>query len=149
MANIAGRSDSYIFDGAGGMRDQLEQTILKKLQEKEYPLRATIEEVRSGKGLTGAMFGTKEQCVVINLGDNTKVCISNTTVGTYLYVGVYLMVPFLGGTNTSYAMQIGDVFKLQRYEAYYAAALAATESAFESLGLKQSESEYSSRSTKL
>ena len=58
------------------------------------------------------------------------------------------MVPFLGGTNTSYAMQMGDVFKLQRYEAYYAAALAATESAFESLGLKQSESEYISRSTK-
>lgn len=42
MANFAGRSDSYIFDGAGGMRDQLEQTILNELEQKKYPLKASI-----------------------------------------------------------------------------------------------------------
>lgn len=33
MANsrFTGISDSYIFDGIGGMRDQLEQTILNEL----------------------------------------------------------------------------------------------------------------------
>lgn len=42
MANFAGRSDSYIFDGAGGMRDQLEQAILNELEQKKYPLKASI-----------------------------------------------------------------------------------------------------------
>lgn len=148
MATFAGRSDSYIFDGAGGMRDQLEQTILNELQNKKYPLKATIENVKSGKGLAGMVFGSKEQCVVVDLGDGTKIAISNTTVGTYLYVGVYLMLPLLSGANSSYAAQIGDVFKLQKYEAYYSAALAATESAFGILGLKQSNSGYKSKSSR-
>lgn len=51
MANFAGRSDSYIFDGAGGMRDQLEQAILNELEQKKYPLKASIQTVKSGKGL--------------------------------------------------------------------------------------------------
>ena len=148
MAQFAGKSDCYIFEGAGGMRDQLEQTILSELDNKQYPLKATIANVKSGKGLAGAMFETKEQCVVIELGDNTRVCISNTTVGSYLYVGVYLMLPLIGNANTSYAAQIGDVFKLQKYNAYYAAALAATESAFAKLGLKQSNSGYTPTSMK-
>ena len=148
MANFAGRSDSYIFDGSGGMRDQLEQAILTKLEKKSYPLKASIQTVKSGKGLGGMVFGTKEQCVVINLDDGNQICISNTTVGSYLYVGVYLMVPMLTGNNTSYAAQIGDVFKLQKAEAFYAAALAATEAAFATLGLKQCNSGYTSKSTK-
>lgn len=148
MANFAGRSDSYIFDGAGGMRDQLEQAILVELEKKNYPLKATIQNVKSGKGLGGMMFGTKEQCVVINLDDGNQICISNTTVGTYLYVGIYLMVPMLTGNNTSYAAQIGDIFRLQKADAYYAAALAATESAFAALGLKQSNSGYTSKSSR-
>lgn len=148
MANIAGRSDSYIFDGAGGKRDQLEQAILTELEKKEYPLKASIQTVKSGRGMSGLMFGTKEQCVVINLDDGNQICISNTTVGTYLYVGIYLMVPMLTGNNTSYAAQIGDVFKLQKADAFYAAALAATESAFAVLDLKQCNSGYTSRSTK-
>ena len=37
MAKVefTGRSASYIFENAGGMRDQLEQTILNELQEKD------------------------------------------------------------------------------------------------------------------
>ena len=36
MANtkFTGRSDSYIFEDAGGKRDQLEQAILNELQAK-------------------------------------------------------------------------------------------------------------------
>ena len=39
MANtkFTGRSDSYIFEDAGGKRDQLEQAILNELQAKQYP----------------------------------------------------------------------------------------------------------------
>lgn len=147
MANFAGRSDSYIFDGAGGMRDQLEQAILNELQSKKYPLQATVKNVKAGKGLGGMMFGSKEQCVVIDVEDGYQICISNTTVGTYLYVGIYLMVPGLGlaaGNTTAWASQVGDVFKLQKINAYYGAATAATESAFATLGLKQTNSGYTS-----
>lgn len=145
MANFAGRSDDYIFDGAGGMRDQLEQAILNELQKKEYPLQASVKKIKSGKGLSGMVFGSKEQCVVIDIEDGYQICISNTTVGTYLYVGVYLMVPGLGlaaGGASSWASQIGDVFRLQKINAYYGAATAATESAFAVLGLKQTNSGY-------
>ena len=47
MANtrFTGISESYIFDEAGGMRDQLEQTILNELQSKKYPLKATISTI--------------------------------------------------------------------------------------------------------
>lgn len=45
MANtkFTGRSDSYIFEDAGGKRDQLEQAILSELQAKQYPLKATMK----------------------------------------------------------------------------------------------------------
>ena len=91
-SEFTGRSNSYIFEDAGGMRDQLEQTILNELQAKRYPLKATISTLKSGKGLAGAIFGSKEQCVVITIDDEAQIAISNTTVGTYLYVEVYLMV---------------------------------------------------------
>ena len=64
---FTGRSSSYIFEDAGGMRDQLEQTILTELQAKKYPLKATISTLKSGKGLAGALFGSKEQCVSLPL----------------------------------------------------------------------------------
>lgn len=142
MANIAARSESYIFDGAGGMRDQLEQAILMELQNKQYPLKAEIRNVKSGKGLGGMIFGTKEQCVVIDAADGYQICISNTTVGTYLIVGIYLMVPAFSGRSSDWAAQIGDMFKLQRIDAYYDAALSTVESAFIRLNLKQTNSGY-------
>lgn len=79
MANsvFTGLSHSYIFDEAGGMRDQLEQTILNELQDKKYPLKATISTVKAGKGLAGALFGTKEQCVVVQVDNEAQIAIAN------------------------------------------------------------------------
>lgn len=137
MASFSGTSESYIFEGSGGMRDQLEQAILNEFQKKNYPLQATVKKVKAGKGLGGMMFGSKEQCVVVDVSDGYQICISNTTVGTYLYVGIYLMVPTLiAGNTASWASQINDVFKLQKINAYYGVAKAVTESAFGVLGLK-------------
>lgn len=68
MANttFTGISESYIFDEAGGMGEQLEQTILQELQMKKYPLKATIATIKaSGGGLLGALGASKERCVVI------------------------------------------------------------------------------------
>lgn len=132
------RSQRWIFDGSGGMRDLLEQSILQSLQEKKYPLRATIETVRSG-----GIFGSQDQCVVIETGNKTRIAISNTTVGTYLYVGVYLLAPFLAGNNVQSMVEpIDDFFAMQQRDAVYAAAIEATESAFSKLGLKQSNNGY-------
>ena len=88
MANtkFTGRSDSYIFEDAGGKRDQLEQAILNELQAKQYPLKATIQTLKGGKGLMGAVFAAKEQCVVVDVDSEAKIAISNTSVGSYLYV---------------------------------------------------------------
>lgn len=146
MANsrFTGLSDSYIFDEAGGMRDQLEQTILNELQSKKYPLKATISTIKAGKGLVGAMFGTKEQCVVVQVDDEAQIVISNTTVGTYLYVEVYLMVQEKLGLFANLAAMTDNVFKQQKRNAFYASAKAATESAFANLNLKQSNSGYKS-----
>ncbi len=146
MANsvFTGLSDSYIFEEAGGMRDQLEQTILNELQARKYPLRATISTIKAGKGLAGALFGTKEQCVVVQVDDEAQIAISNTTVGTYLYVEVYLMVQEKMGLFASLAAMTDNVFKQQRRNAFYASAKAATESAFAQLNLKQSNSGYKS-----
>lgn len=141
-SEFTGRSTSYIFENAGGMRDQLEQTILNKLQEKKYPLKATISTLKSGKGIAGALFGSKEQCVVIAIDDEAQIAISNTTVGTYLYVEVYLMVQIKLISFSALSAAIGDVFKIQYRNAVYAAAIAATESAFAELGLKQCNSGY-------
>lgn len=141
---FTGVSNSYIFDDAGGMRDQLEQTILNELQVKKYPLKASITTLKSGKGLAGAIFGSKEQCVVINVDDEAQIAISNTTVGTYLYVEVYLMVQQKIISFAALSAAIGDIFKMQYRNAVYAAAIEATESAFAKLNLKQSNSGYTS-----
>ena len=144
QSRFTGISDSYIFDNAGGMRDQLEQTILNELNSKKYPLKATISTIKAGKGLAGALFGTKEQCVVVQVDNEAQIAISNTTVGTYLYVEVYLMVQEKIGLFASLAAMTDNVFKQQKRNAFYASAKAATESAFAALGLKQCNSGYKS-----
>lgn len=141
---FTGVSNSYIFEDAGGMRDQLEQTILNELQTKKYPLKASITTLKSGKGLAGALFGSKEQCVVITVDDEAQIAISNTTVGTYLYVEVYLMVQQKIISFAAISAAIGDIFKMQYRNAVYSAAIEATESAFAKLGLKQCNSGYKS-----
>lgn len=146
MANtkFTGRSDSYIFEDAGGKRDQLEQAILSELQAKQYPLKATIQTLKGGKGLMGAVFAAKEQCVVVDVDSEAKIAISNTTVGTYLYVEVYLMIQEKIFSAMAFDVAIGNVFKEQKRNAYYAAAKEATESAFGKLGLKLANSGYKS-----
>lgn len=146
MANtkFTGRSDSYIFEDAGGKRDQLEQAILNELQAKQYPLKATIQTLKGGKGLMGAVFAAKEQCVVVDVDSEAKIAISNTTVGTYLYVEVYLMIQEKIFSVMAFDAAIGNVFKEQKRNAYYAAAKEATESAFGKLGLKLANSGYKS-----
>ena len=130
---FTGIRNSYIFEDAGGMRDQLEQAILQELQYKQYPYRAAIQQIKAG----GLFFGTKEQCVVIQLDKDTQIAISNTTVGTYLYVEVYLM----SNGNGSRSL-FDNVFKEQKRNAVFAAAVEATESAFMRLRLKQCNSGY-------
>ena len=137
---FTGFSYSYIFDGAGGMRDQLEQTILKELETKQYPLKATIKQIKAG----GMFFGTKEQCVVIEVDKEAQITISNTSVGTYLYVEVYLMVQEKNALFAALSALTDNLFKQQKRNAVYEAAKEATESAFGKLGLKQSNSGYKS-----
>lgn len=146
MANtkFTGRSDSYIFEDAGGKRDQLEQAILNELQAKQYPLKATIQTLKGGKGLMGAVFAAKEQCVVVDVDSEAKIAISNTTVGTYLYVEVYLMIQEKIFSAMAFDAAIDNVFKEQKRNAYYVAAKEATESAFGKLGLKLANSGYKS-----
>jgi len=135
---FTGISTSYIFDGAGGMRDQLEQTILQELQVKQYPLQASIQQVKAG----GMLFGTKEQCVVIQIDNEAQIAISNTTVGTYLYVEIYLMVQEKHSLSLALSALTGNIFKQQKRNAVYTAAKAAAESSFARLGLIQSNSGY-------
>lgn len=126
-------STGYIFDGSGGMRDQLEQTIMKELELKKYPLKVAIENVKSG-----GWFGTKEQCVTVEVATGHRVVIANTTVGTYLYVNIYHLIKVLNTQNQiNLANTITDIFAHQRTQAAYAAAVAAAESAFAKLDLKQ------------
>lgn len=147
MANtkFTGISESYIFDEAGGMRDQLEQTILTELQSKKYPLKATISTIKaSGGGLLGALGASKEQCVVIQVDNEAQIAISNTTVGTYLYVEVYLMIQEKYGLFAGLSAMMDNAFKQQKRNAYFVAAKTATESAFAKLNLKQTNSGYKS-----
>ena len=146
-AKFTGMSESYIFDDAGGMRDQLEQTILHELQTMKYPLKATISTIKaSGGGLLGALGASKEQCVVIQVDNEAQIAISNTTVGTYLYVEIYLMIQEKIGLFAGLSAMMDNVFKQQKRHAYFAAAKATTESAFAILNLKQTNSGYSSTS---
>jgi len=137
---FTGTSYSYIFDGCGGMRDQLEKTILSELEAKQYPLKAVIKEVKAG----GMFFGTKEQCVVIEVDKEAQIAISNTTVGTYLYIEVYLMVQEKSALFAALSALTDNVFKQQKRNAVFVAAKAAAESAFDKLGFKQSDSKYQS-----
>ncbi len=149
MANamFTGISESYIFDDAGGKRDALEQTILKELQTKRYPLKATISTIKaSGGGLLGAIGASKEQCVVIQVDNEAQIAISNTTVGTYLYVEVYLMIQEKVGLFAGLSAMMDNAFKQQKRNAYFVAAKAATESAFAKMNLKQTNSGYKSNS---
>lgn len=131
-------SNSYIFDGAGGMRDQLEQTIMHELYNKKYPLKVAIENVKSG-----GFFGTKEQCVTVEVAQGHRVVIANTTVGSYLYVNIYHLLRVINTQNQiNLANTITDIFAHQRTQAAYAAAVAASESAFAKLELKQINSGY-------
>jgi hypothetical protein len=134
---FTGVSYSYIFDGAGGMRDQLEQTILSELEVKQYPLKATIRQIKSG----GLFFGTVEQCVVIEVDKEAQIAVSNTTVGTYLYVELYLMVQEKSFSSALSALA-DNVFKQQKRNAVFVASRECIESAFAKLGLKQSNSGY-------
>lgn len=145
---FTGRSDSYIFEDAGGSRDQLEQAILNKLQAKKYPLKASIQTLKGGKGLAGALLAAKEQCVVVQIDNEAQIAISNTTVGTYLYVEVYLMIQEKVFSAMAFDAAIGNIFKEQKRNAYYAAAKEATESAFADLNLKLCNSGYKSNQNK-
>ncbi len=134
-------SRSYIFDGAGGMRDQLEQTILQELELKKYPLKVAIENTK-----LGGYVGTKEElCVTIEVGQGHRVVIVNTTVGSYLYVSIYHLIRVLNTQNQiNMANTITDIFAHHRTQAAYAVAVASTESAFAKLELKQINSGYRS-----
>jgi len=135
---FTGISYSYIFDGAGGMRDQLEQTILSEMDAKQYPLKRAIKDIKVG----GMFFGTKEQCVVIEIDKEAQIAISNTTVGTYLYIELYLMVQQKSALFAAFSALTENIFKEQKRNAVFEAAKEAAESAFAKLGLKQSNSGY-------
>ena len=146
-SKFTGISESYIFEDAGGKRDALEQTILQELQSKKYPLKATISTIKaSGGGLLGALGASKEQCVVIQVVNEAQIAISNTTVGTYLYVEVYLMIQEKVGLFAGLSAMMDNAFKQQKRNAYFVAAKAATESAFAKMNLKQTNSGYKSNS---
>lgn len=146
-SKFTGISESYIFEDAGGKRDALEQTILQELQSKKYPLKATISTIKaSGGGLLGALGASKEQCVVIQVDNEAQIAISNTTVGTYLYVEVYLMIQEKVGLFAGLSAMMDNAFKQQKRNTYFVAAKAATESAFAKMNLKQINSGYKSNS---
>jgi len=137
---FTGVSYSYVFDGAGGMRDQLEQTLISELEAKKYPLKAEIKQVKAG----GLLFGTKEQCVVIQTDKEAQIIISNTTVGTYLYVELYLMIQEKNVLFAALSAIADNVFKQQKRNAVFMAAKEASESSFSKLGLKQSSNNFKS-----
>ena len=139
-------SESYIFEGAGGSRDALEQTILKELEVTKYPLKAQITTIKAGSGISGALFGSKEQCITIDIDKDSQIVISNTTVGTYLYVEIYLMFQEKSSIMNAISQMLDDTFRQQKRRAYYRAAISATESAFFKLGLKQQNYGYKSLS---
>jgi hypothetical protein len=135
---FTGVSYNYIFDGAGGMRDQLEQAIISELEAKQYPLKAAVKQVKAG----GLLFGTKEQCVVIQTDKEAQIIISNTTVGSYLYVELYLMIQEKNLLFAAFSAIADNVFKQQKRNAVFMAAKEASESAFVKLGLKQSDNKF-------
>jgi len=137
-SNFTGVSDSYIFDNAGGKRDQLEQAVLQELSAKDYPLKYAVQTLS-----TGLIFTTKEQCIVIDGGKTFEIIVANSTIGSYLYVEVYLNVK--QGLFGAKKLSTTDVFANMKQFACYAAAKDAVESAFTKLQLKQSNHGYTSK----
>ena len=135
---FTGRSSKYLFDGAGGKRDQLEQAILSEMDVKQYPLKRTIKDIKAG----GLLFGTKEQCVVIEIDKDAQIIISNNTVGTYLYVELYMMVQEKSALFAALSALTDNIFKEQKRNAVFEAAIAASESAFRKLNLVAANSGY-------
>ena len=136
--SFTGVTCSYIFDEASGMRDQLEQTILEELKAKEYPLKAAVKEITAG----GIFFGTKEQCVVIEVDNEAQIAIASTAVGSYLYVEAHLMVQEKSAIFAALSALTDNAFKQQKRNAMFAAARQSMETAFAMLKLKQSNSGY-------
>ena len=145
---FTGVSWDYIFDGAGGMRDQLEQTILQTLQQKQYPLQANIQEIKAGV-ISGLFKSGREQCVVIQIDKESQIAISNTTVGTYLYVQLYFMVQEKNVLFQALSSVTDNIFKQQKRSAVFEAARQATEASFAALGLKQSNYGYNGNKTEI
>ena len=79
---------------------------------------------------------------MITIDREAQIAISNTTVGTYLYVEIYLMVQRRLISFAAISDAIGDVFKAQYRNAVYNAAIKVAESAFAKLNLKQSSQAY-------
>ena len=123
--------DSWIFDECGEMRDQLESAILSVLQYKQYPLKVNIQTVKSG----GIFLGSKDQCIVVDLGKESQIVVLITSVGSYLYVKMRAQVLIQ-------LAQFDNVFYKLQAEAVYEAAKASIESAFNQLHLKQADSGY-------
>ena len=92
----------------------------------------------------GALGATREQCVVVKIDSEAQIAISNTTVGSYLYVEVYLMVQEKLSIFAGLAAMMDNAFKQQKRNAYFVAAKAAAESTFNQLQLKQNNSGYKS-----
>ena len=123
--------DSWIFDECGEMRDQLESAILAELQKKQYPLKVNIQTVKSG----GIFLGSRDQCIVVDLGKESQIVVLITSVGFYLYVKLRAQVLIQPA-------QFLNVFYKLQAEAVYEAAKASIESAFKQLHLKQADSGY-------
>lgn len=142
---FTGISESYVFEEAGGMRDQLEQAILMEIQATRYPLNATISTLTaSGRGLMGALGTSKEQCVVIQVDNDAKIAISNTTIGSYLYVEIFLVVTEKLNPVAKIVAMMDNAFKQQKRRAHFLVAKTITESACEKLNLKQVNTGYRS-----
>lgn len=77
MSKFSSENESmkYIFEGAGNKRDELEQAILNELEISQHPFRAQIQTLKSG-----GLFGTKAQCVAIDIQSGNRIAITATTV---------------------------------------------------------------------
>jgi len=152
---FTGDRHTFIFDDAGSMRDQLEQTILSEMEKKQYPFKVNLEKIKTG----GTLFGTKEECIVVSVDKEWQVVISNTTVGTYLYVVLYvaikpkfILIAIIHAIIALFKRLLGakyDIFKEQKRDAAFATAVEISKAAFSKLGLKQSKTGYSSYMTVL
>jgi hypothetical protein len=150
---FTGERRTFLFDDAGSLRDQLEQTILSEMEKKQYPFKVNLEKIKTG----GTLFGTKEECIVVSVDKDWQIVISNTTVGTYLYVVLYVAIKpkFILLAIINLFVQLFkrilgakyDIFKQQKRDAAFATATEISKIAFNKLGLKQSKTGYISYTT--